>query len=346
MKKSSVTHAQILEIIIAIVMGSLTVGAFTIQVVTLNKNTTELETILFNGIQFILSLGFAWFSTRAISRSEFDESIKKFAIGAYRRISDIERMISRLQNEIGNMMAHTSDHELHHLEIVNAIVADTIQVVKSSIADWSDVIGDELIVIEKIKRLEEDKVEKESSLQNDKEDYEEKLKEINEQITKLISSLPNNLKYDALEKRETSRHLEFAAIWLARRHTEEGGLKLSVVTGDIYSHERDYMLLKEHEILHTVKTDGYGIDVADESDALLGRLQNNSPLNYADFSKAFELCYGSHPVKLEFIEAIKGEKRNEVFYGWFHIKVLSNPVAEIKPSRKRLSSHRPPSPKK
>lgn len=338
MKKSSVDHARTLEIIIAIVMGILTIGAFTIQITMLNKNTTELETILFNSIQFILSMGFAWFSTRAISRSEFDESIKKFAIGAYRRISDIERMISRLRDEIGNMMAHTSDHELHHLEIVNAIVADTIQVVKSSIADWSDVIGDELIVIEKIKRLEEDKIEKESSLQSNKDDSENKLEEINEQITKLISTLPSYLKYEALERRELSRNLEFASTWLARKHVDENGLELSVVTGDIYVHERDYMSLQENEILHTVKADGNGIDVADESGALLGRLQNNSPLSYAEFSKAFELCYGNHPVKLTFIEAIEGETRNGEFYGWFYVKVLSTPIAEKKTSKKRSSN--------
>jgi hypothetical protein len=42
--------------------------------------TTKLETVLFNILQFLLAVEFAWFSTRAIVRGEFEGSLKRFAV--------------------------------------------------------------------------------------------------------------------------------------------------------------------------------------------------------------------------------------------------------------------------
>jgi hypothetical protein len=51
----------------------------------------------------------------------------------------------------------TCRSQVGSLRIVEAILSDTTQLVRSSISDWGDVIGDELLAIERIKRLEREK---------------------------------------------------------------------------------------------------------------------------------------------------------------------------------------------
>src|ERR1700730_15326474 len=87
----------------------------------------------------------------------FEQSLKKFAISAYRRIADIERMVERLHTEVREMISDAPKSEITNLRIVDAIVSDTGQLVRSSISAWADVIGEELLAIERIKRLEHEK---------------------------------------------------------------------------------------------------------------------------------------------------------------------------------------------
>lgn len=325
-----------LEIVVAVTMGVVTIGAFITQVITLNTNTTGVETALYNCLQFILSVGFAWFSTRAISRNEFEESLKRFAISAYRRIDDIERIVKRLRDEVDAMMAEATEHNDHELRIVQAIVSDTVQVVRSSIADWADVIGDELLTIEKIKRLEQEKgsgIAQDTAEKTDSAEAD--FRNVEGRIAKLISTLPPNLQLNIVDKREITRNLEHAARWISERHDIESGLSLTVVTGDEYFHQRDYLSLKPHETLHTVEDADSAIDVVDHAGLVVGRLQNNSPLDYPEFAVAFTKCYGNHPIELEFVEAIPGKKFGKVFFGWFNVKVKSEPKVDRKRSRQK-----------
>src|ERR1700674_5647431 len=110
------------ELVAAIILGALALLCFFWQVRTVGAHTTATETFLFNSLQFILTAGFAWFSTRAISRIEFEQSLKKFAISAYRRIDDVEKMVDRLHNQVREMMSAAPKSEITNLRIVDAIV--------------------------------------------------------------------------------------------------------------------------------------------------------------------------------------------------------------------------------
>lgn len=344
-KQTKGLHSKQIEIIAAIAIGILAIAAFGVQAFFLSEKTTPLETVLFNCLEFLLTLGFTWFSTRAISRSEFENNLKRFAISAYRRISDIEIMTKKLQHEVHSMISECPIDEVHNLKLIGAIASDTAQVIRSSISDWADVIGDELITIEKIKRLEHDKEE----LTIKDSDYDAygvgELKSgvsmINQQIEKLTSSLPALLQIDSINRPTRIRENEHAAEWLTRSHKNQGGLRITCVTGDDYAHDRDFKTLKLGEELHTVKGENGAFDIADKEGAILGRLQNNSPLGYFEFVSAMELCYGTDSIMLEVIRLSEEEKRGKTIYGWFEVKVVSAPKFE---KRKPKSSR--PSPKK
>jgi len=354
-KKIIGLHAQRIEIIAAIAMGLLAVASFVLQALTLSDKTTQLETVLFNSIEFLLTLGFTWYSTRAITRSEFEDNLKRFAISAYRRIADIERMTGKLHGEVSNMIAESSSEETHNLRLVEAIISDTTQVVQSSIADWADVIGDELLTLEKIKRLEQDKeklISRDYHADAKNTDIAEQniaKTNINEQISRLISSLPTLLQVEALNRSTSTADKEHAAEWMFFSHRDEGGLRLTCVTGEEYTHNRDYKTLKVGEELHTVKTEKGAFNVADKDGAILGRLQNNSPLDYDEFINALELCYGTQSILLEVTELIEDEKRHEKLYGWFKTRVISEPKFEnqrikylMSRKKKKVKTKKPP----
>ena len=145
------------ELIAAIIMGIIAIICFVSQIYFITPKTTQLETVLINLLELFLTIGFAWFSSRAISKKEFESSIKQFAISAYRRILDIDKMLGSLQQELLVMKTNIPANEYLNLQVIGAIVSDTIQVVKSSMDDWTDVIGPEIIYIQNIRRLEHER---------------------------------------------------------------------------------------------------------------------------------------------------------------------------------------------
>jgi hypothetical protein len=321
------------EITAAGILGILALVFCAWQVKAAGPNTTGTQTFLFNSLQFVCTVGFAWFSTKAASRAEFEQSLKKFAISAYRRIDDIERMIDRLHREVCEMTSTAPKSEISNLRIVDAIVTDTRQLVRSSISDWGDVIGEELLAIEQIKRLEHQK----ELLQKD--DFSAKIsnnaaavKSIDASIAKVQSTLPLGLQLTTDNAAQMPQRLRRPVEWLAREHRRDGGLRMTVVTGDEYLCERNHKTLEAGEVLVTDrKNTDRAIDVRDLEGRGVGRLQNPTPLGYDDFVAALGLCFGD-PLRLEFRQHEGEETRDGKLYAWLAIRLLTDPIAPQKAS--------------
>lgn len=321
------------EWIAAILLATLVGICFYLQVSTASNETTQREVALFNALQFILTTGFAWFSTRAVSRNEFEESLRRFAISAYRRVADIDRMIVRLQAEVQEMMSDRSQEDCADLRIVDAIVSDTNQIVRSSISDWADVIGDELLALEKIRRLEQAKdvlkaEDQPTTPQSPATPTKADIGQLDSEIRKLVSSLPPRLQLEARARTTPSVNEQHAARWLRGAHQREQGLRTTVVTGKGYDTARDQSTLAPNERLIAVRTKDGGLDVHDSRGNNLGRLQNPTPLSYTEFSRAFELCFGPPPVALEFLRDLGKEVRGGEELGWIRVKILAEPVIQ------------------
>jgi hypothetical protein len=316
------------ELLVAIVLGVLAVGSFGLQALTLTEKTTKQETVLFNTLQFLLTVGFAWFSTRAVTRNEFEASLKRFAISAYRRISDIENMIQRLQTRIVTMRAEREGENSSDLDIAEAIVADTIQVVSSSIADWADVIGEELIALETIKRLKNEKAEikTDAKTTTNSNELDLKVKQIDEKISNLISSLPVRLQFDTRREANAAPSEKQVTDWIRNRHKEQDGLRLDVISGGRYQSDRKPETVRFGEPLKGIRNPmGRGITVQDFNGVAIGRLLNNSGFSYSMFSQALQSCYGKE-VPLEFV-SIEGIKEEEgVTYTYSVVRTTKTPA--------------------
>lgn len=331
------------ELIAAIVLGVIAVGSFALQAFTLSDRTTKLETVLFNTLQFLLTIGFAWFSTRAISRNEFEANLKRFAVSAYRRISDIEDIVQRLQARISSMRVERSEQDSYDLDVIGAIVDDTAQVINSSIADWADVIGEELIAIETIKRLETEKAEikAEPITSGNTTELDARVKKIDDKIDGLLSALPARLQFDTKREENNERHQKHAAAWMSNKHKEDNGLKLKVVAGGGYICERDPFGLAPNEPLWaTIGGDGR-VNVEDEAGVPLGRALNNSPLIYDSFSNALATCYGANRIPLKFEGVISTRTEMGVKYTWYSVRVNKAPTFKRSIRNKSLKEDSP-----
>ena len=84
----------------AIVVCALGIFSLIAAQVEYAKEATELAIALFNALQLLLSLGFAWILSGSVSQSHFQEMQKKFAMAAFRRIKEIERALLRLHPKL------------------------------------------------------------------------------------------------------------------------------------------------------------------------------------------------------------------------------------------------------
>ena len=318
------------DLVVAATLGCLVVACFVAQVRRAGAQSTATETFLFNTLQFLLTTGFAWFSTKALSRLEFEQSLKKFAISAYRRIIDIERMVDRLHHEVRQMISAAPKGEETNLRIVDAIIADTGQVLRSSISDWGDVIGEELLAIERIKRLEHEKelLKKDEVSPRITGDIGEALKKIESSIANIESTLPAPLQLDReSDEGRTTRSLGRAIRWIEREGQKPEGPVLTAVTGGIYPSGRDPKSLVLGEPLVAVRLTGGAINVLDEHRRTIGRVINRSGESYDSFASALGFVYGDDPIPVEFLRTTEqrmDEENNTMV--WIEVKITAKPV--------------------
>jgi hypothetical protein len=319
------------DLITSIVLGVAAIGCFVLQVRSFSKETTARETALFNTLQFVITVGFGWFSTRAISRVQFEENLRRFAVSAYRRIADIDRMVHRLRRHLEVSMQEASSEHQGELRVVAAVVEDTLQVVKSSASDWADVIGDELLAIENIKRLEQERDELTDRQQQETHNPEKTsndLRKLDHEITELVSQLPPQLRLEAKSNRPDRFATFHAGEWLAKRHQKDDGLRLSIVCGGDYACDRDLKNIQPQEALRLCRGERGTLVVQDSTGTKCGRVLNATPLSYDDFVTAMETCYGAPEVSVEFLAI----ERTSDEFTWYDVRVRTEP----RPRQERL----------
>jgi hypothetical protein len=193
------------------ILGLLAAGTLTLQIITADGKTTTLETALFSVLQFVFSLGFAWILTRIAAKNEFIESQKAFAIAAYRRINEIDEGVGRLISRATAQSRIASPDVQRELELVMAIALGVRASIKSSIADWGDVIGEEITTINRIEEIKDEQIAlletpqqpTTDSTATDAAALRKQLETNNEQLGRLLKSLPPSLRLVAEDTKPT-----------------------------------------------------------------------------------------------------------------------------------------------
>lgn len=281
-------------------------GTLVWQIVVSGKDqVTPLDTALFSLIQLILTGGAAYFGARASAHREFEASLKRAGYSAYRRISDIEHLLLGIKPRTSSP------------ETIEATIESLMLTVRSSVADWADVIGEDIRKHETVERLE---AQAAASTQEGKDEIE-----------KLRSELPPQLAIDQIPSRDWTSE-QRAAWWFGRRDENEDGLRLSVVSGGPHGGERDVTTLRQGERLQLGRKENGGIEVADEEGQRLGSVMNGLPVTHAVFATGLALCYGSSVIKAEYLSPeVPADVRKRPDYKYFSLRVISklaHPVPE------------------
>lgn len=317
---------DIFDLVIALSLGLLSISFFFFQIKVISTDSTPLSNGLFNAIQFIFTCGFGWFTNRYFNKSDFDKNIKQFAIGSYRRILDVEKMIQKLQSEINYLLNGVKSEKYYEMKLISAIVDDTAQVVRSSIFDWADVIGDELITLENIKRLEREKdniISKSPSIYSDF-DLEGSITKIEDKINNLSNSLPAKLKISSLKMREEMSVDEGVEL-LKKRHEEFSGLILEIISGGKYSKYIEQSTLKEKEKLKLSKVESGKLHLLDNNGIHIGIVLPIPSLPYNNLIKSIESFYGYVEIPVVFDKIIEEQTLNNLNYIHFTVRVVAEP---------------------
>jgi hypothetical protein len=165
---------------------------FSIELIFTTPMTTPRETALYNALELGLSLGFGWTLQRIDAKKQFHESLKQFALSAYRRINDIEKSVKRIKGEINKMRLTYPQTKVHELDILRMAAEEMDDTVNSSIADWSDFIGEELSKKERIQELQREQ----QVLEVQHVVETEKVLEIRNEINRLRLELPALMRPD------------------------------------------------------------------------------------------------------------------------------------------------------
>ncbi|AGC76129.1 hypothetical protein LX97_00805 [Nonlabens dokdonensis] len=243
------------------------------------EDPTDTETALFAFLQFIFSTFLAWILANYSSKKEFEASQKKFAISAYRRINEIERGVDSL---IAVTTTHSKINNTGDLKFIEAIGNNIQNTIQSSIADWADVIGEEIATeneIEKLKREQENLLK---TFTDKNEESEEKVKEElaahDLKMKKLIDSLPSSLAIQNNSEEAVSEYnLHRKKLRNKIYHT---GILTVMFRGDLSK------IKKYNEVtMRLLSHSGEGIFLLyNESDEVLATMFNASPLSESSYT--------------------------------------------------------------
>jgi len=335
----------------AIILGILTVASIILRIFSSSAQSTKLELSLFSILQFLLSISFAWVFTRIVTKNEFMESQRKFAISAYRRIKEIDRGIERLLSWLGSYKGFVSKEMHEEIDVFRAITLGIRESIKSSIADWCDIIGEEIDTVEEIEKIRADQeslLDEPSTLKpgvlskkEEGKNFFDKVKESQERLEKLISELPHSLQINAKEhifargKAGISTQIER----LDAQKAKYGYVRIRGFWDS--SLERNINEFSEGDILLASIGDvgrRIGALIAkDKSGKSVGVIINTLRTSYPDFQSAIVSYVGKSNFQIQLTEIDKAKKDGRIYFSSKIIDYAKKPwFREIEKDAERI----------
>lgn len=130
------------------------------------------------------SLSVAWFTQKILSRYEYVKNLRERAVSSYRRIKDLKSSISMLGTDV-----HSINLEGSSFGTIVKLISLTAD---SAVADWADIIGDEILIDSKLDELKKEEARL-SSLQELSENYQRELVQVRDQISELKGQISASL---------------------------------------------------------------------------------------------------------------------------------------------------------
>ena len=134
------------EVVASIGLFLVVAVVIVLQVIFHDAGNTKLVTTLFSVLQFFFSILATFYVAKISFRRQSEEGQRRLAISSFRRMMEIEMRLKRLDCFLER--THGQGFETAR-ELCSGIGLS----IKSSIADWGDIIGDEIIQQQEIVKL-------------------------------------------------------------------------------------------------------------------------------------------------------------------------------------------------
>src|SRR5690554_1924375 len=204
------------KLLLFVILLLASIGLVVVQVLN-SENPTKLEVSLISALQYICSIGFTWLLSIIVFNSTYKDKQKKFAIGALRRVKEIERNIKRTQEHIDQSLKDEDDLK-SCLSVAKFSLVNAQDTINSSISDWADIIEDELEISAQIERLE-------SSTSESKKDKSTS-DSVKQEIATLSKKLPPELRHKVSVERNKIDQVKEAVIYLGKKIIDDGFIML------------------------------------------------------------------------------------------------------------------------
>lgn len=324
----------------------LSIGLVVVQV-TNSSNPTKLEVSLISALQYICSIGFTWLLSIIVFNSTYKDKQKKFAIGAFRRVKEIERNIKRTQEHIKQSLKDEEDLKsclsVAEFSLINA--QDTIN---SSIADWADIIEDEIEISAQIERLE--------TLSTDNTKSKSTSDSVNQEIATLSKKLPPELRHELLVERSKVGQIKEAVVYLGKKILDDGFIRLRCFwepRNGLMQDLSDISVGSKVYIARGITDTRTGAiliyNEKGESLAVVTNRCNELRVPYDVFADALDevfgrtlrpKMFGGHPVQAEVVKIEDFNPKSERQY--LHVKVFKGLDVSVKYKYEELKSYSKP----
>ena len=220
------------DFIAAIIFAVLVASTIVLQIATSRNTNSPLVITLFNVLQFIFSIIFAWILTRYSAKKEFEETQKKFAVAAYRRMLQLRETLRFLEFKIKEK-TNASQEMKRNFDSIEALTFGIEQTINSSISDWADIISDEIATMHELEQLkkEQDLFLSDQNTGGLERVYKESLKQLVEnhqkQIVALTKKLPPTLRSTSEEEENPGLHFKDDTDALTEELKNKGHIELT-----------------------------------------------------------------------------------------------------------------------
>ncbi|MFQ5922110.1 MAG: hypothetical protein ACE5M4_04645 [Anaerolineales bacterium] len=142
-------------------------------------------------VEFLISVGIGWVLQRLYSREQFRKELQSYGYSAYRRINDMRRSVTRFDRQVKKRLREEASSTRHVYELFQEIANSMSDTVRSSVADWAEIVGDEILRAERLRDLELEKASTEASSEFDGGmEADETIQQVEQEISRLRDDLP------------------------------------------------------------------------------------------------------------------------------------------------------------
>jgi hypothetical protein len=326
-----------------LVLGLLLVSAIVLVIIqALNaKTASRLEVSLISSLQFIFSIAFTWILSQVAFESSYKEKQKKFAIGAFRRIKEIERNVTRTQDYIEQSLRDENDHK-SCLKVAKSNLINAQDTINSSISDWADIIEDEIEISSQIDKLESGAELVSAST--------EKNLSINPEIDELSKKLPPSLRIKRSIFDDSTKSVKDSVIQLGKLILEDGYLELRAFWEPRDAFMKDFSGINVNDNVYVARgitnTRTGAILLYDEEGNSLAVVINGSGGKYENFADALDNIYdrtlrpkmfGGKPVQAEVIKVEDYDPKSERQY--IKVRVYKNISRKVISKYPEIEAH-------